>query len=114
MNRAMDSPDETRTFDHGQAEIVKIGDRTVGRYTFQRGWKWSGSVNPIAKTDSCQVHHVGYVLTDHLHVVSEDGGEAHLGPGETYDIEPGHDAWVVGDEPAIVVDWYGASNYAKG
>ncbi len=112
-NRGMDSPDETRTFDHGQVEVVKIGGATIGRYTFEPGWKWSESVKPIAKTDSCQAHHVGYILTGRLHVVSDDGGEAELGPGEAYEVEPGHDAWVVGDEAVRSIEFSGAERYAK-
>src|SRR5439155_6730224 len=79
-------PDETRMFDHGQVEVVTIGGATIGRYTFEPGWRWSESVKPIAKTDSCQAHHVGYILTGRLHVLSDDGGEAELGPGEPYEI----------------------------
>jgi hypothetical protein len=112
-NRGMDNPDETRTFDHGQVEVVKIGGATVGRYTFEPGWRWSESVKPIAKTDSCQAHHVGYVLTGRLHVLSDDGGEAEIGPGEAYEIEPGHDGWVVGDEAVTSVEFSGAESYAK-
>jgi ethanolamine utilization protein EutQ (cupin superfamily) len=112
-NRGMDAPDETRTFDHGQVEVVKIGGATIGRYTFEPGWRWSESVKPIAKTDSCQVHHVGYILTGRLHVQSDDGGQADLGPGDVYDIEPGHDGWVVGDESVTSIEFTGAETYAK-
>ena len=113
MNRGMDNPDETRMFDHGQVEVVTIGGATIGRYTFEPGWRWSESVKPIAKTDSCQAHHVGYVLTGRLHVLSDDGGEAEIGPGEAYEIEPGHDGWVVGDEAVTSVEFSGAESYAK-
>src|SRR5437879_5137412 len=75
-NRSLESPDETRTFDHGQVQVVKIGDTTIGRYSFEPGWRWSESVKPIAKTDSCQAHHVGYILSGRLHVKTDDGGEA--------------------------------------
>lgn len=74
--RSLESPDETRTFDHGQLQVVKIGESTIGRYTFEPGWRWSDSVKPIAKTESCQVHHVGCILSGRLHVVSDDGDEA--------------------------------------
>src|SRR3990172_10734794 len=97
-NRGLESPDETRTFDRGQVQVVKIGETTIGRYTFEPGWRWSESVKPIAKTDSCQVHHIGYVLSGRLHVVTDDGGKAEVGPGEAYEIQPGHDAWVVRDQ----------------
>ena len=112
-NRSLESPDETRTFDHGQVQVVKIGDATIGRYSFEPGWRWSESVKPIAKTDSCQAHHVGYILTGRLHVVTDDGGETELAPGEAYDVEPGHDAWVVGDQPVTSVEFSGAETYAK-
>ncbi len=112
-NRGMNNPDETRTFDHGQVQVVKIAGATIGRYTFEPGWKWSESVKPIAKTDSCQAHHVGYILTGRLHVVSDDGAEAELGRGDAYEVEPGHDAWVVGDEAVTSVEFTGAETYAK-
>jgi quercetin dioxygenase-like cupin family protein len=110
--RALGSPDETRTFDRGQVQVVKVGEVTVGRYTFEPGWRWSEHVKPVAKTDSCQVHHVGYILSGRLHVVTDDGDEVELGPGEAYDIAPGHDGWVVGDEPVRSVEFVGAERYA--
>jgi hypothetical protein len=111
-NKGLGSPDETRTFDHGQVQLVKVGESTIGRYTFEPGWRWSESVKPIAKTDSCQVHHIGYVLSGRLHVVTDDGGEAEIGSGEAYDIQPGHDGWVVGDEAVTSVEFTGAERYA--
>lgn len=112
--KALDSPDETRTFDRGRVEVVKIDEVTVGRYTFEPGWRWSESVKPIAKTESCQAHHVGYILSGTLHVLTDDGDEVELGPGEAYDIRPGHDGWVVGDEPVTSVEFTGAERYAAG
>jgi hypothetical protein len=112
-NRKLDRPDETRTFEHGQVEVVKVGGFTFGRYTFQPGWKWSESVKPIAKTESCQTHHAGYVLSGRLHVLADDGGEADIGPGEAYEIEPGHDGWVAGDEAVVSIELLGAEKYAK-
>ena len=106
------SPDESMTFEHGQVQIVKIGDCTIRSGTFEPGWRWSENVKPIAKTDSCQVHHVGYILSGRLHVVTDDGGEAELGPGEAYEVQPGHDAWVVGDEAVTSVEFSGAEKYA--
>jgi len=111
-NRGLESPDETRTFANGQLQVVKVGGSTIGRYTFEPGWRWSESVKPIAKTDSCQAHHIGYVLSGTLHVVTDDGGEAELGPGEAYEVQPGHDAWVVGAEPVKSVEFLGAEKYA--
>jgi hypothetical protein len=91
---------------------VKIGGSTFGRYTLEPGWRWSQSVKPIAKAESCQVHHVRGILSGTLHVVGDDGGEAEIGPGEAYDIQPGHDAWVVGDGAVRSVEFAGAETYA--
>jgi len=112
-NKDLGTPEETRTFAHGQVEVVKIGETTVGRYTFEPGWRWSEAVKPIAKTDSCQAHHVGYVLSGRLHVVTDDGAEAEIGAGEAYEIQPGHDGWVVGDETVTMIEFSGAERYAK-
>lgn len=112
-NRKLDAPDETRKFDHGQLEVLKVGGFTFGRNTFEPGWKWSESVKPIVKTESCQTHHAGYVLSGRLHVITDDGGESELSAGEAYEVEPGHDAWVVGDEPVVSVELLGAEKYAK-
>ena len=115
VGKRFESPDEVREFTEGtgRVELVDLNGHAVGLGTFEPGWRWSESVKPIAKTDSCQAHHVGYILSGRLHVKTEDGGEAELGPGEAYEVQPGHDAWVVGDEPVVVVDWFGASNYAR-
>jgi uncharacterized cupin superfamily protein len=104
-NKALERPDQTMTFDGGQVQIVTIGDSTVRRSTYEPGWRWSTSVKPMAKTDSCQVHHVGYMVSGTLHVLSDDGSEAEIGPGEAYEIQPGHDGWVVGDAPLTSVEF---------
>jgi hypothetical protein len=106
-NKALGTPDETKTFDHVHVEVVKVGESTISRFTFEPGWRWSKSVKPIAKTESCQAHHVGYILSGRLHVATEDGGDAEIGPGEAYDIQPGHDGWVVGDEAVVSVEFSG-------
>ena len=108
------SPDEVRTPDRTTVELVKVAGGEIGRYTFQPGWKWSECIKPVVKTDSCQVNHVGYVVSGALRVEHEDGSAADLGPGDVYSIAPGHDAWVVGDEPYVGVEFQGAANYAKG
>jgi mannose-6-phosphate isomerase-like protein (cupin superfamily) len=100
----LDSPDETRTFDQGMAQIVSLGDFKVSRHTLQPGWKWSEHVKPIAKTDSCQVKHTGYVVSGRLKVVMDDGFQEVFGPGDAYVIPSGHDGWVVSDTPCVVVD----------
>ena len=105
--------DETRTFGHGQMDIVNIGGGTVGRARFEPGWKWSQDVKPIAGTDLCQAPHFMYQISGHMHIVMADASEFEMGPGDVAVIPPGHDAWVVGDEPVEAVDWGGATNYAK-
>ena len=111
--KSLDSPDETRTFTNGEMSIVSIAGATVGRAVFQPGWRWSNDVKPIAGTDSCQAAHTGYVLSGHMHVVMDDGTEGDASPGDAVVIAPGHDAWIVGDEPCVMLDWSGSANYAK-
>ena len=112
-HKNLSSPDETRTFEHGRVEIINIGGGTIGRLTLEPGWKWSQDVKPIAGTQWCEAPHFQYQVSGKLHVQMEDGSEFELGPGEVSVLPKGHDAWVVGEEPVVLVDWYGASNYAK-
>jgi hypothetical protein len=86
----------------------------VGRFTFEPGWKWSECIKPVAKTDSCQATHLGYAVSGRIHIAHDDGSEADVGPGDAYVIAPGHDAWVLGDEPFIGVEFKSAATYAKG
>jgi hypothetical protein len=111
--RAFGTPDETRTFEFGQVEIVKIGGSEIGRLTLQPGWRWSEHVKPLAGTDLCEAPHFQYHVQGTLHVVMSDGTEFDAIAGDVTALPQGHDAWVVGDEPVVVVDWWGASNYAK-
>ena len=105
---------ETRKFEHGMVQIVKVGSTTIGRASFEPGWRWSNDVKPIVGTDSCMVHHAGYAISGRLHVVMDDGSEFEVGPGDANDIQPGHDAWVVGDEPYVGVDFSDEmADYAK-
>ena len=113
-HKRFEEPDEVREFPNGRAEILRIGDGQVGRYTFQPGWRWSNDVKPIAGTDSCQVPHFQVHVSGRLAVRMDDGTEIVAGPGDITSLPPGHDGWVVGDEPAVVIDLYGASSYAKG
>lgn len=110
-----DSPDETRTPDKTKVEVVNLAGMTVGRATFQPGWKWSECIKPVAGTDSCQAHHVGAIVSGRLHIVHEDGSEGEAGPGDAYVIEPGHDAWVVGDEAVVAFEFdsKSAADYAR-
>lgn len=107
------SPDETRTFANGKVELLNIGGGSVGRLVLEPGWRWSQDVKPIAGTELCEAPHFQYQVSGRLHVVMEDGVEFDLNPGDVSTLPSGHDAWVVGDEPVVLVDWYGAGNYAK-
>src|SRR3712207_4959819 len=115
QQKNLDSPDETRTFENGKTQVVKLGDFTASRLVLEPGWRWSENVKPIAGTDSCQVLHTGYHVSGRLHVRLDDGTEKEYGPGGAYVIPPGHDAWVVGDEPVVSVDMSSvtAERYAK-
>jgi hypothetical protein len=113
QKKSFTAPDEVRTFDKGRLEIVKMGSITFGRATFQPGWKWSLSVKPLAETKSCEAPHLQYHVSGRLHVVMDDGSEDEFGPGDVSLLPPGHDAWVVGVEPVVVVDITGMTDYAK-
>jgi hypothetical protein len=111
--KSLDTPDEKRSFEHGDIQLVNISGATVGRATFQPGWRWSNDVKPIAGTDSCQAAHTGYVISGRMHIVMDDGSEADAGPGDAVVISAGHDAWILGDEPCVMLDWSGSADYAK-
>ncbi len=106
-------PDETRAFGHGKVEIIHIAGGTVGRLTLQPGWRWSKDVKPLVGTQWCEAPHFQYQVSGRLHVIMEDGADFELGPGDVSVLPSGHDAWVVGDEPVVLIDWFGATNYAK-
>ncbi len=106
--------DEVREFPHGRVEILNIGGGEVGRIVAQPGWRWSDHVKPIAGTDSCEAPHFQYHVSGTLAVRMDDGTEILAGPGDITSLPSGHDAWVVGDEPVVVIDFHGASHYAKG
>ncbi len=111
--RNFDSPDEVRTFAaHGHVDLVNLGSGPIGLGTFEPGWRWSEHVKPISGTDSCQVRHIGYVISGRMKVVGDDGAEIEVGPGDVFNMEPGHDAWTVGDEPCVLVDFGGLHGYA--
>jgi len=106
------SPDEVRRPDHTTVELVKLGGGQIGRYTFEPGWTWSGCIKPVVGTDSCQVEHIGYVVSGTLDVTHDDGTNKQVSSGMVYRI-PGHDARVSGDQPVVVVEFQGAATYAK-
>jgi len=112
--RNVDKAEEVRQFPHGHSEIVEVGGASLQRATFEAGWRWSTDIKPIAGTDSCQVHHVGYVLSGRMKLEMDDGAAAEVGPGDVFDIPPGHDGWVLGDEECVLLDWGpGVAGYAK-
>ena len=112
--KRFDKPDETRTFPFGKVDLVNIGGGVVGRLTIQPGWRWATHVKPIAGTEWCEAPHFQYLLSGKIHVVMSDGTEFDVGAGDVNTLGAGHDAWVVGDEPVVAIDWFGATNYAKG
>ncbi len=111
--KSFTAADETRTFAHGKMDLLQIGGSEIGRLTLEPGWRWSDDVKPIAGTELCEAPHFQYHVAGRLHVKMADGTEFDAGPGDVTALPQGHDAWVVGDEPVVLVDWWGASNYAK-
>jgi class 3 adenylate cyclase len=112
QRKSLDLPDETRTLPHGRTDIWNLGDFVVGRITFEPGWRWSTDVKPIAQTDWCEYHHLGLMLEGVLHYLTPEGLEMEVGPGMLYEILPGHDAWVVGDEQVVQFDFAGMRTFA--
>lgn len=112
-SRSFDAPDEVRPFaGKGEAQVVTLGGSAVIRGRFEPGWRWSENLRPIAGGDSCQSHHFLYVISGRIHVKMDDGTEGEAGPGELVRVEPGHDAWVVGDEPCVTIDFGASPLYA--
>ena len=111
--KSLNKPEEVRTFDKGKVELVEAHGAMIGRAVFQPGWKWSESVKPIAKTKSCEAPHFQYHISGTLHVKMDNGTEMDLKAGDIAYLPSGHDAWVVGNEPVVVVDFQGMLDYAK-
>jgi hypothetical protein len=111
--KSFGKPDEVREFPRGRLELIKVGGAMVGRAVFEPGWKWSTSVQPLAKTKSCEAPHFQYHVSGVLKVLMDDGTEFECKPGDVSFLPSGHDAWVVGDEPAVVIDFQGMLEYAK-
>jgi hypothetical protein len=112
-HKTFNTPDENRSFPNGHAEILHIGESEIGRLVFEPGWRWSNDVKPLAGTESCEAPHFQYHVSGRLGIKMDDGTEIIAQPGDVTSLPKGHDAWVVGNEPVVVIDWYGASNYAK-
>jgi len=112
-SRSHSSPDEVRTPDKTRIEIVRLEGFTFGRFNFEPGWRWSECIKPVIKTDSCQLSHVGYVVSGRLTVRMNDGTQKTVGAGESYTIPPGHDAWVEGNERFVGIEVMSAEQYAK-
>ncbi|MGW4895082.1 cupin domain-containing protein [Kitasatospora sp. NPDC004240] len=115
IRKSFDEPEEVRPFEAGMGELRLVNQEAgaVGRAVFQPGWRWSEHIKPIAGTESCQAAHMGYMISGRMKIVMDDGEEAEFGPGDFMICPPGHDAWVVGDEPAVALDWQGFTDYAK-
>lgn len=111
--KGFEKADEVRTFPKGKLELMKIGGATIGRATLDPGWRWSTSVQPIAKTKSCEAPHFQYHVAGTLKVAMDDGTEFECRPGDISYLPSGHDAWVVGNEPVVIVDFQGMKEYAK-
>jgi class 3 adenylate cyclase len=106
-------PVEVRRFPNGRVDVIELDDIVVGRMTYEPGWRWSVDVKPIAGTDFCRYHHVGVALEGLLRVLMPDGTELEIGPGDVFEIPPGHDAWVVGDDPWVSIDWESMRMYGR-
>ena len=111
--KRFESPDEVRHFDKGKFELIRVGDMTVGRASYEPGWKWSEHVGALTGELSCKVDHVGMVISGHAKVLMDDGREIDLTPGDLFAIGPGHDSWVVGEEQYVSLHFLGAEHYAR-
>ena len=113
QRRRFSDPADTRVFPRGKVDVVELDDIVVGRMTYEPGWRWSVDVKPVAATDQCMYHHVGVTLQGRLRVEMPDGTELEIGPGDVFEIPPGHDAWVVGDSPWVSIDFEAMRTYGR-
>ena len=111
--KSLNEPDEKRRPDKSEINVSTVGDYTIGRFTFEKGWRWSESIKPVVHTDSCQNNHVGYCVAGTLQVQLTSGETATVTAGDTFTIPPGHDAWVVGDDQWVAIEFLSAATYAK-
>jgi class 3 adenylate cyclase len=114
QRRNLRQPDELRPLGRGKLELVELGDVAIGRVSYEPGWRWSVDLKPIVGTASCEIHHLGFVVTGRLRVVMDDGSTVLLEPDDAFEIPPGHDAWVEGDEPFVAVDSLGRRYFGVG
>ena len=111
--KTFDHPDETRSFEKGSLDLVDVAGAQIGRLVLDPGWRWSDHVKPLAGTEWCEAPHFQYHVSGTLRIQMADGTELDAVAGDVTALPSGHDAWVVGDEPAVIVDWWGATDYAK-
>ena len=109
----VDQATDVRTFPHGRVDVIEIGPLVLGRARLEPGWRWSRDVRPVVGAHSCQVRHVGYIVEGTLAIRMDDGTNEFAGPGDAFVVPPGHDGWVVGDGPCIMLDWAGGGEYGK-
>lgn len=112
-SKSHDAPDEKRRPDKTEVDVVNLGDYTIGRFTFQPGWRWSDCIKPLVQTDSCRNNHVGYCVSGALTVETTDGNRISISPGDSYTIPPGHDAWVEGNQQFVGIEFLSAAEFAK-
>jgi len=113
IRKSLNSPDEIRRLPKTLVEVVNIGDQTLMRLTLEPGWRWSEHVKPTVGTDKCEVPHLNYFISGRLWIAMSDGTELEAKPGDFLDVPPGHDAWVIGNEPVVVLDFTGGKTYGK-
>jgi len=111
--KRFENPDETRVFEKGKFELVHLGGMTIGRATYEPGWRWSEHVGKAIGAKSCHVEHVGMVIAGRATAAMDDGSVIYMGAGDVFYVPPGHDSWVVGDEPYVSLHFMGASDYAR-
>jgi len=113
QRKLLSAPDEVRPFTNGRAEIWELGDAVIGKQFFEPGWRWSNDVKPVALTDTCEYHHLGIVMSGRLRFATPDGLEMEVGPGMVFEVQPGHDAWVLGQEACVIYDFAGMRTFGR-
>jgi quercetin dioxygenase-like cupin family protein len=111
--KSHNAPDEVRTPAKTRVEVVRLEGVTLGRFTFQPGWRWSECIKPLMNTESCQLSHAGHAISGTITIRMKDGTQKTVRPGESYTIPPGHDAWVDGNEPFVAIEILSADQFAK-